>query len=155
MGENYSQEICKKTVYNYTYALKPVSECYKIKLLILIRLRLKMSLNVIRLQKCVIKQFTHVFLYLILFLINIKFKENVTLYTFLSLYTLLKVCCPDKYITQKKCNEAVDDSPAALKLIPDWFVRRKMIIKLYKGNWTRSHNHLAHKGTLKWLSVCL
>ena len=73
----------------------------------------------------------------------------------LSLYTLLKVCCPDKYITQKKCDEAVDDSPAALKLIPDWFVRRKMIIKLYKGNWTRSHNHLAHKGTLKWLSVCL
>ena len=55
MGENYSQEICKKAVDDYTYALKLVSECYKIKLLILIRLRLKMSMNVIRLQKCVIK----------------------------------------------------------------------------------------------------
>ena len=38
---------------------------------------------------------------------------------------------PDKYITQKICDEAVDDSLAALKLIPDWFVTRKMIKKLF------------------------
>ena len=29
------------------------------------------------------------------------------------------------------CDEAVDDSLAALKLIPDWFVTRKMIKKLF------------------------
>ena len=35
--------------------------------------------------------------------------------------------CPDKYITQK----IVDDSLAALKLIPDWFVTSKMVKKLF------------------------
>ena len=29
------------------------------------------------------------------------------------------------------CDEAVDDPPAALKLIPDWFVTRKIIKKLF------------------------
>ena len=43
----------------------------------------------------------------------------------------LIVYCPDKYITQKMCDEAVDDSVAALKLIPYWFVTSKMIEKLY------------------------
>ena len=43
----------------------------------------------------------------------------------------LIVYCPDKYITQKMCDEAVDDSVAALKLIPYWFVTSKMIKKLY------------------------
>ena len=40
----------------------------------------------------------------------------------------LIVYCPDKY---KMCNEAVDDSLAALKLIPDWCVTNKLIKKLY------------------------
>ena len=31
----------------------------------------------------------------------------------------LIVYCPDKYITYKMCDIAVDDSLAALKLIPD------------------------------------
>ena len=39
--------------------------------------------------------------------------------------------CPDKYKTQRMCGEAVDDSLAALKLIPDWFVASKMIKKIY------------------------
>ena len=43
----------------------------------------------------------------------------------------LIVYCPDKYKTQKICDKAVDDSLATLKLIPDWFVTRKMIQKLY------------------------
>ena len=42
----------------------------------------------------------------------------------------LIVYCPDNYIIQKMCNEAVDDSVAVLKLIPDWFVSSKMIKKL-------------------------
>ena len=35
--------------------------------------------------------------------------------------------CTDKYITQK----IVDDSLAALKLIPDWFATSKMVKKLF------------------------
>ena len=37
------------------------------------------------------------------------------------------VYCPDKYETQRTCSEVVDDSLAALKLIPDWFVTSKII----------------------------
>ena len=47
-----------------------------------------------------------------------------------SLYPLLKVYCPAKYKTQRKCDEAVDDSLAALKVFPDWFVTSKIIKKL-------------------------
>ena len=39
----------------------------------------------------------------------------------------LIVYCLDKYKNQRMCDEAVDDSLAALKLIPDWFVTSKMI----------------------------
>ena len=38
-----------------------------------------------------------------------------------SLYSFLIVYCPDKYKTQRMCDEAVDHSLEALKLIPDWF----------------------------------
>ena len=44
-----------------------------------------------------------------------------------SLYSFLIVYCPNKYKTQRMCDEAVDDSLAALKLISDWFVISKMI----------------------------
>ena len=43
----------------------------------------------------------------------------------------LIVYCPDKYIAQKMCAEALDYSLAVLKLIPDWFVTTKMIKKLF------------------------
>ena len=39
----------------------------------------------------------------------------------------LIVYCPDKHITQKMCDEAVDNCLAVLKLVPDWFVTSKMI----------------------------
>ena len=41
----------------------------------------------------------------------------------------LIIYCPDKYIIQKLCDEAVDDSIATLKLITDWdwFVTSKMV----------------------------
>ena len=48
-----------------------------------------------------------------------------------SLYPLLIAFCPDKNITQKMCDETVDDSLAALKLILDWFGTSKMIKRLY------------------------
>ena len=39
----------------------------------------------------------------------------------------LIVYFPDKYITHKMCDEAVDGFLATLKLIPHWFVTSKMI----------------------------
>ena len=49
-----------------------------------------------------------------------KLKECVT-ELFLKILFLI-VYSPDKHITQKMCDEAVDDSLATVKLIPDWFV---------------------------------
>ena len=40
------------------------------------------------------------------------------------------VNCPDKYKTQRICDEAVDDCLAALKFILDWFVTSKMVKKV-------------------------
>ena len=37
------------------------------------------------------------------------------------------VYCPNKCKTQKMYDKAVDDSLAALKLIPDWFVSSKIV----------------------------
>ena len=48
----------------------------------------------------------------------------------------LIVYCPDKYKTQSMCDEAVDDSLAALKLVPDWFVTSKVIKKLHTALYT-------------------
>ena len=45
----------------------------------------------------------------------------------------LQVYCPDKYKTQRLCDEAVDDSLAALKLMPDGFVTSKTIKGLYNA----------------------
>ena len=42
----------------------------------------------------------------------------------------LIVYCPDKYKSQKMCDKGVDDSLAALKPTPDWFVTSKMIKEL-------------------------
>ena len=39
----------------------------------------------------------------------------------------------DRYKSQKMCDEAVDDSLAALKFIPNWFFTSKMIKKLLTG----------------------
>ena len=41
------------------------------------------------------------------------------MYLVVSLYPSLIAFCTAKYIIQKKCDEAVDDSLVALKLIPD------------------------------------
>ena len=46
---------------------------------------------------------------------------------------ILVVYCPDNYGAQKLCGEATDDSLAAFKLMPDWFVTSKMIKKLYSA----------------------
>ena len=41
--------------------------------------------------------------------------------------SFLIVYCSDQYKTQQMCDKAADDSLAALKLIPDWFITSKMI----------------------------
>ena len=40
------------------------------------------------------------------------------------------VYCPDKYKTQRMYDEFADDSLAALRFIPDWFVTSKMFERL-------------------------
>ena len=76
-----NQQMCNKAAGNYPFALKFVVKCYKttkkkyvIKLLILIILKLNIFLFDLRPEKCVIKPFTNVLFYLILFLINILTK---------------------------------------------------------------------------------
>ena len=96
--------MCDKAVSTYTSTIKFVPEC-------------------IMTQKTCCKAVNRCFLYLILFLINVKLKKCVTV--------LLIVYCPDKYDTQRMCDKAAGDSLAALELIPDWFVTSKMIKKLF------------------------
>ena len=59
-----------------------------------------------------------------------KYKTQGICNLAVSLYFPFIVYCPYKYITQEMCDEAANDSLAALKLIPDWFVTSKMIKKL-------------------------
>ena len=68
------------------------------------------------------------------------------------------VYCPDKYKTQTLCDEAVDDSLAALKLLPDWFVTSKMIKKLYTALYADDGLHFFDEDSgdviffvMKWL----
>ena len=49
------------------------------------------------------------------------------------------VFCSDKYKTSAMCDEAVDDSIAALKLILDWFVTSKMVKELFKALYPREN----------------
>ena len=73
-----------------------------------------------------ITQFIYVLLYVILFLIGTKLKKCVT-ELFLKIIFDIFVYYPEKYKTQRMCDEAIDDCLAALKFIPDWFVTCKMI----------------------------
>ena len=49
------------------------------------------------------------------------------------------VYCPEKYKTQRMCDEAVDDYLAALKFICDWFVTSKMIKKLLIASYANDN----------------
>ena len=76
-----------------------------------------------------INQLIVVFLHLILFFIGINLKTCV-IKLFLKTFFLI-VYCRNKYVNEKMCDEAVDDSVATLKLIPDCLVTSKMIEKLF------------------------
>ena len=90
---------------------------------------------------CGIKQLINVILYLVLFLINIKLKKICDIVV--SLYPFLIVHYPDKYKTQKMCDEAVDDYLAALKSISDWFFTRKILEK-FDNNFHANDDTLFH-----------
>ena len=76
-----------------------------------------------------VKQLIVILLYVTLFPINIKLKKCVR-ELFLKTFFLIAYC-PDKYITQKMCDEVVDGSLAALELIPNWFPIIKIIKKFF------------------------
>ena len=90
---------------------------------------------------CGIKQLINVILYLVLFLINIKLKKICDIVV--SLYPFLIVHYPDKYKTQKMCDEAVDDYLAALKSISDWFFTKKILEK-FDNNFHANDDTLFH-----------
>ena len=48
----------------------------------------------------------------------------------------LTVYCRDEYITQKMCDEAIDDSMITMKLIPEWFVSSKITQNLFTAFYT-------------------
>ena len=107
--------MCSKAVNNHPHALEFVPECYK---------TLKMYDKAVNthpptiqfVPKCY-KQFIYVF-----FVFDSIPDQNITQEKndiVVSLYPFLIVYCVDKYVTQRMCDEAVDDSLAALKLIPN------------------------------------
>ena len=102
--------MCDKPVNTYSSAIKFVPECFMT-------------------QEMCEKAVNVCFSYLNIFLIGIKLKKYVT--ELLLKIIFLIVHCPDKYKLQRMCDEAVDNSLAALKLIPDWFATSKMIKKLF------------------------
>ena len=67
-------------------------------------------------------------MYLILFLTNIKIKKCDRV-VYKDPFSI--VYCPDKYKTQRTCDETVDNSLSALKLVSDWFVTSKQIKKVF------------------------
>ena len=62
------------------------------------------------------------FLYLIIFLINIKLKKCVTVLLWRSFSIR---CNSDQYKTQQMCDKAFDYCLTALKFVSDWFFTSK------------------------------
>ena len=56
-------------------------------------------------------------------------------------YSFLIVYCLDKFLKQKMCDEAVDDSLATLKPILDWFVTSKMIKNIFTAFFADENMH--------------
>ena len=112
-GNYKTQKMCDKAVNTHPSTIQIVTECYKTQ-----NIRYKVA--------------NTYFLHLILFLISIKLKKCVNKFFLKILFLIL--FSPDKYETQRKCDEAVDDCLAALKFIPDWFVTSKMFEKFHNAS---------------------
>ena len=59
----------------------------------------------------------------------IKYKTQEMCDEVISEDPFTRIYCTDRYKTQKMCDEAVDDCLAALKFIPNWLVRSKLLEK--------------------------
>ena len=116
-----NQQMCDKVVDNYTHILK-----FVIKLSILILLEYDLFLNAIKLKKCVIKLLIDVFC---MWFFSWLVENSRNVWQSCLWRSFLMVYCPAKYETQRICDEAVDDCLAALKFVPDWFLRSKMLEK--------------------------
>ena len=128
-----NQHMCDRAVDNYPRALKFVPDCYMIKKCViklspLIILQYNFLLIAIRLKKYVIKLLIDLSLHLLIFLIGIKLKKFVTELRRISEDPFMLVYCPDRYKTQRICDEAV--CLTAWKFIPDLFVTTKMLEKV-------------------------
>ena len=105
-----TQKMCDKTVNTYPSTIKFVRESFIT-------------------QKCVIKQLIDIFF--VFDSISHQYKTPKMCDRVVSEDPFLIPYCPNKNQNQRMCDEAGDDSLAALKLIPNWFVKNKMIKKLY------------------------
>ena len=103
-----NQEMCNKAVDNFPHALEFFSKCYKPQNMCNKTVDTYFLPCFMTPEMCD-KAISRFFLYLILFLINIKLKKCVAE---LFIKLLFSVHCPDKYITQRICDQAVDDSIA-------------------------------------------
>ena len=114
--------MCKKVVDSYPHSLEFIPECHKIKkckikLLIPIHLQIKFVPEWFMNQElCDIV----INIYFFVFdLIPDWYKTQQMCGRVVFEDPILIVYCPDKHKTQRMRNKAVDDSLAALKLIPD------------------------------------
>ena len=124
--------MCNKAIENYPHALEQVSECCKTQ---------KISDKAVDtypftikfLPECYkTKEMCHRAVHIFVFdSIPDKYKTQEICNLAVSLHFPFIVYCPYKHITQEIFDEAVNDSLAALKLIPNWFVASKMIKKLF------------------------
>ena len=92
-----------------------------------------MFLNTLRPKKCLIKLSINVLFHC--FYIPDRYKTQETCDRIITENPFSIRYVPDQYKTQM-CDEAVDDSLAALKFVPVWFVTSKMIKVLFTVFYT-------------------
>ena len=113
-----SQQMCNKAVNNYPHALRFVPDCCMTQ---------KMRDKAVNTHPSTIQSDSEcyktqeILIDVFLCLIWIFSKDTCL---------ILIVYCLDRYKSQRTCDEAVDDSLAALRFVSDWFVTRKTIKKL-------------------------
>ena len=83
-----------------------------------------------------------------------KYKTQEICNLAVSLYFPFIVYCPYKYITQEMCDKAVNDSPAALKHIPIWFVKVKLL-KLFTALYADEELMSAVWHPTRWWDWCV
>ena len=107
--------MCNKAIENYPHALEYVSECYKTQK-VCDKADDTFHSTIKFVTECYkTNEICHRAVHRCFFVFD----------SILDKYISLINICPYKYVTQEICDEAVNDSLATLKLIPDWFVKSK------------------------------